>query len=882
MNSVLIPPPHRRALGVLRYHGSPFVTSQGDRLIITRVLLEGNAEADVASLPAEASSRPNVYCPFCGALGQYRLPRRAPGSIIPHFAHKEGEECVLAALESVRHRSAKWFLLEGLRGLRQWGRPLLGRVECRRCKAPYARELLRAGSWTQELEEVKDPLTGRQPDVAALDDRGGLSFFFEVHATHLVDVEKARDYDAGLMRGIEIDASLLVGEHGECLWNGREPLGQSRNSWHLEREPYEFSVCGACRTAPEGLSKLVSLIHALYRTLPENGLRLLSTAGDCMGLKGARVVAAGAEALEWAIEQPERLREKWGSAAAQVIANQTQWPAPTELLAEGFKLAEDHPWKETRLSELLTNPYAALCAVSSRKRVVADEELEVADLLAEVQGLSLNSERYAAYAGQELARALRSGHAAALTNELANWVARATRANAQEVLAHLQTLAQSGEFLVSGRWEGKSAVALKTIADLESSVSEEVHARRFRKRRLINAQRLKQLTAEQREAVEAALNYRFSIITGGPGTGKTHVVKSIVLESWSQDKGKDRKWFMAAPTNKALQRLRVMTNTYPSKARTVHAWLRREQEFKDSPPYGLIIDEASFLDIELMEQVLVLAKNVRRLVLVGDPDQLPSIGPGAVLKDLLTSGSVKSVKLSKVHRVEKGRNALIDAAHSILQGRLPLTGDGVTLRNATSDILEVAFREFEHLATEAQGRLDDVQIIAPNRDTVKTLNERIQTRFNGHRAPIPCALHLREGDRVVCVEAIPGTGLFNGLQGIIQSGSAEGLTLRVEGESEPILVAQAHVGTLTPAYAMTVHKAQGSEWAHVLIVADRLSQIFDRNLLYTAATRAQRSLSLVGPSALFEQAARQVRPRVTLLEDFVRRHSEQAPGPSTT
>jgi RecD/TraA family predicted helicase len=854
------------------------VTSRDDRLIITRVLLDEEDEADVASLPSEIGSRPRVYCPFCGSLGQYRLPRKEPESIIPHFAHAEGDECVPAALESIRHRRAKRFLLEGLQRLRQQSRPLLGLVKCRRCKEPYAREILRSGSWAQELEEVKDASTGRKPDVAALDGGGGLSFFFEVHATHLVDEEKARDYHAGSTPGLELDAFILVGEHGECLWDGTGPLGEARAGWHLEREPYNFSVCDACRTAPEGLPDLITLIHALYRSRPEKGLQLLHTAGERMWLKGSRAVLAGAEALLWAVERPEMLREKWGEAAAQVVANHAQWPAPTGLLTAGFKLREENPWKDVPLPTVLKNPYAALCKVASEKHMVVQEELEVADLLVEVQGFVLRSERYAAYAGRELVRRLQDGHAAYLAGDLAKWVARVAHADAQDVLSCLQSIARTGDFLVSGRWEQENAIALKTVADVEASVSERVRARRLHNPRPIGPQRLRKLTEEQRTAVETALNYRFSIITGGPGTGKTHVVKSIVLESWNRNKG-DR-WFLAAPTNKALQRLRVMTNTYPSKARTVHAWLRKEKDFEDNPPHGLIIDEASFLDIELMAQVLKLAKGVKRLVLVGDPDQLPSIGHGAVLKDLLASGGVKSVRLSKVHRVEKGRDALIGAAHSILQGRLPSPGEGVTLLTPETDVLEVAFREFARLATEAKGRLGEVQVITPNRETVKVLNEHIQARFNGSSPLLPCSHNLRLGDRVVCNETVYGTRLFNGLQGVIRSGSPGGLLLELEGESEPVSVAQEHVGTLTPAYAMTVHKAQGSEWAHVLIVADRPSRIFDRNLLYTAATRAQRSLTLVGTRALLALAARRVRPRVTLLADLIRKRQEQTTTPA--
>lgn len=874
--STPFPPPHPRALGVSKYEGSPYVTSRNDRLIITRVLLEGEDEAEVASLPSGAGSRPSVYCPFCGALGHYHLPRRGPESIIPHFAHAEGDECVPAALESIRHRRAKRFLLEGLERLRQQGMPLLGLVNCRRCKEPYARELLRSGAWEQELEEVKDAATGRKPDVATLNAGGCLVFFFEVHATHLVDVEKALDYDGGSTPGLELDAVMLVGEHGECLWDGTGPLAEARAGWHLERVPYDFSVCERCRTAPEGLSELVALIQALYQSQPEKGLQVLHIAGERMGLKASLVVSAGANALLWAVERPEELRVKWGEPAAQVVATQSQWPAPTALLTAGFNLREENAWTNVPLPLVLKNPYAAPCKVASEKHVVPQAELEVADLLSEVQGLALKSERYAAYAGRELVRRLQDGHAAYLAEDLARWVARIAHSDTREVLSCLQSVVRTGDFLVSGQWEQKSALALKTIAEVEAGVSERVCALRLRSHRPLGPHRLRKLTEEQRTAVETALNYRFSIITGGPGTGKTHVVKSIVLESWSRNK--DDKWYLAAPTNKALQRLRVMTDTFPSKARTVHAWLLKAKEFEENPPHGLIIDEASFLDLELMAKVLDLAKGIKRLVLVGDPDQLPSIGHGAVLKDLLSSGTVQSVRLSKVHRVEKGRDALIGAAHSILQGRLPSSDEGVTLLTPRTDVLEVAFREFARLAAEVEGRLGEVQVITPNRETVKLLNEHIQARFNGKSLPVPCARHLRVGDRVVCNENVYGTRLFNGLQGVIRSGSPEGLLLELEGESEPVPVAQEHVSTLTPAYAMTVHKAQGSEWAHVLIVADRPSRIFDRNLLYTAATRAQRSLTLVGTQALLSLAAKRVRPRVTLLADFIRNRKGQTAG----
>jgi len=857
--------PHPRALGVSKYEGSPYVTSREGRLVITRVLLEGG-EQEVSALPAErGSKRPRVYCPFCGELGKYRLPQAAPGSIIPHFAHANDEEaCVSTALETIRHRRAKEALVEGLRRLRERREPLRGRVACLRCRELFSRELLPAAGWTDESVELEDSVTGRRPDVVALSS-GDRVFFFEVCATHAVDAEKSQAYEVAGTVGVELDTHVLLDDQGEVRWTGSGPFESLRAHWHLERAPRDFSVCPNCRMAPEGLSDFVGLVSALERDLPGLRLEVLHRAAERMGLKPSQVVPIGAEALLWSVERPEFLRGSWGDATAEVIANRKDWPRPNALLAAGFKVKGTF-WDDLPLKEVLRNPYAALSQAAANKQPIPKEVLEVADLLARVQGLHLWSERLRAYAGSKLAWGLRDGHTALAIEKLASHLTLKTGSVLSEVTAWLKTVMGDGD-LLEGMSNGSAGkVALAAVAAQERQIREAILQRRKKRSTPAVVQDSRQLTEEQREAVANALKYRMSIITGGPGTGKTHVVESILMASRRENP--EAQWYLAAPTNKAVQRLRIKTNAFPWRARTIQAWLMRK-DFEENPPHGLIIDEASFLDVELTSRVLELARNVNRLVLLGDPDQLPSIGYGAVLRDLLVSEKVPAVRLRQTLRVEKGREALIAAAHAIHKGKLPAEGEGVRIATPGTDIVETVITEFSRRVGEAQDKVEHVQVLAPTKDLVKQLNERIQARFNRKGAPVPCAPWHRVDDRVVCMETVHDRGLINGLQGVVVAGTPESLLVRFEGNEDPTVVSPEDVDKVQAAYAMTVHKAQGSEWQHVIIALGRDSKFCDRNLLYTAATRARRGLTLVGLSEDIYRAVRRVKYRTTLLADLI-------------
>jgi hypothetical protein len=188
---------HPKALGYPKRAGNPFVTEVNGRLVITRVLTDWG-EADIRELPRQSGQgRPRVYCPFCGLQGKYRVPRVDSGGFTAHFAHDDGnDDCVEGALESIRHRLAKAALLAGLRHLRATCGPLRGEVACLRCRKPFVRELLGAGSWTDEREEVVDMASARRPDVLALAGTGDV-FLFEVHVRNPVDAEKCAVFEAG-------------------------------------------------------------------------------------------------------------------------------------------------------------------------------------------------------------------------------------------------------------------------------------------------------------------------------------------------------------------------------------------------------------------------------------------------------------------------------------------------------------------------------------------------------------------------------------------------------------------------------------------------------------------------------------------------------------
>jgi exodeoxyribonuclease V alpha subunit len=410
------------------------------------------------------------------------------------------------------------------------------------------------------------------------------------------------------------------------------------------------------------------------------------------------------------------------------------------------------------------------------------------------------------------------------------------------------------------------------------------------------------LSEEQRTAVVTAVTSGCFVLTGGPGVGKTTTTRAIVrcLEVLG------RSVALAAPTGKAARRLGEVVGL---EARTLHRLLGAgPRGFRHGPreplPYDVVIvDEASMLDTQLARSVVRAIGVTSQLILVGDADQLPSVGPGQVLRDILASDRLPSARLETVFR-QAARSQIVTNAHRIRQGLLPELAPPQALAQAFgllpeqalgprggrnpdadraargsagptgSDCVFVAAPPSRVAAVAAEWaavRLPrllgiapgDVQAIAPLVRVCQTLNSLLQERLNPGRGQPERphgALPLRVGDRVIQTHNNYHLGVFNGDTGtIVEIEGAARLTVDF-GDGRVVAYGAADVLDLDHAYGLTVHRAQGSEWPGVVVLASSsFGPILSRNLLYTALTRARRAVVVVGDQAAIAEAVARTR-----------------------
>jgi len=374
-----------------------------------------------------------------------------------------------------------------------------------------------------------------------------------------------------------------------------------------------------------------------------------------------------------------------------------------------------------------------------------------------------------------------------------------------------------------------------------------------------------ELTPEQSQAVVTSLRSGLCVITGGPGTGKTTVTRAIVDACQSLGK----RISLASPTGRAAKRLEQLA-AHP--ATTIHRLLVYDPfrgGFKHGPEQPLdtdvvLVDEASMLDILLARDLLRALPDHARLILVGDADQLPSVGPGNVLRDLVASRVAPVCRLTQVFRQAEGSD-IIRSAHLLNRGESPRfpkheqwlkeRGDCVWLEEEDP---EAAAERVIRTATQSLPKMGfnprEIQIITPlHRGPigVKALNERLQEALNpagpGRREVRRGETVFREGDRVLQTANNYDKGVYNGDIGFISAIDRERGLLVVEYELGRVEYGSDELEDLALAYALTVHKSQGSEYPAVVMVIHASHYIMlQRNLLYTALTRAQRMACIVG------------------------------------
>lgn len=412
--------------------------------------------------------------------------------------------------------------------------------------------------------------------------------------------------------------------------------------------------------------------------------------------------------------------------------------------------------------------------------------------------------------------------------------------------------------------------------------------------------------AQQTVGLKNALLSKLSILTGGPGTGKTTILRALV----DILKAKKVRVHLAAPTGRAAQRLSETTGGFAS---TIHRLLKYDpskggftaNEHQPLATDFLVVDEASMLDTRLAAALLSAVPSRAHLLLVGDTDQLPSVGPGNVLKNLIATDLVPVTRLNVIYR-QKGQSQIVATAHAINAGdpALPPAVGEVAAAQAWSDLTFITASDAEdclakvtQLCTEFIPRhypwfhpIKDVQILAPmHKGTagVANLNLRLQAALNpggrGLRAPLG---EYRPGDKVIQLRNNYDKNLFNGDIGAITAVDPEAGQLTADFGGDSHVFDRGELSDLAPAFAVSIHKSQGSEYPVVIVPLLKAHfMMLQRNLLYTAITRGKKKVFIVGEPAAFGMAVRnnEARDRSTHLREKLATafSSPPTPGPTT-
>ncbi|HHU12475.1 MAG TPA: AAA family ATPase [Clostridiaceae bacterium] len=459
---------------------------------------------------------------------------------------------------------------------------------------------------------------------------------------------------------------------------------------------------------------------------------------------------------------------------------------------------------------------------------------------------------------------------------------------AEEVLSH--ALADGVEGVREIELEGRTVCSFVSVTDMETDIARRIRLKLDGRQRHCDTAYVTawaesagmELSDEQTAAVAMALNHDFSVITGGPGTGKTTIIKALVELAGRQK----LKMQLAAPTGRAARRL---SEAAGREAMTLHRLLNvmpDDDILADATPAStpvrsdlLIIDECSMIDLNMFWRLLAALSTHTAVVLVGDADQLPSIGPGQVLRDILACPDVPRTELTRIYRQSED-NLIVLNAHRLNHGEpliyaqkpdspflVTFLDDDDAMVSTLERMLTGPMRTHYHISD-----LRDVQILAPmHRGSagVQNLNRRIQTLFHGGKAEGLTfgSIVFAVGDKVIqtrnnydllwqnTLTGEPGSGIMNGETGIIDAIDSDQRQVAVCFEHDRLTwLRDEDLPDLDLAYAMTIHKSQGSEYDTVCLVLGHAPPDFlTRNLIYTAFTRARTRLILFTGRRRFER-----------------------------
>ena len=398
--------------------------------------------------------------------------------------------------------------------------------------------------------------------------------------------------------------------------------------------------------------------------------------------------------------------------------------------------------------------------------------------------------------------------------------------------------------------------------------------------------------ALQADAVKNALLHKTTILTGGPGTGKTTILRALV----DILRAKKVRVHLAAPTGRAANRLSETTGGY---ATTIHRLLKFDPSkggfvANESSPLStdfLIVDEASMIDTRLASALLQAVPARAHVLLVGDTDQLPSVGAGNVLKDIISTDQVPVTRLSVIYR-QKGQSQIVTTAHAINAGdaTLPPVLSNVADAQVWSDLNFIAATDAEdcvrkviEICTEYVPEklkwphpVNDVQVLAPMHKGVAgvgNFNQQLQTALNTNRQGLRASTgEYRPGDKIIQLRNNYDKNLFNGDIGAVTSIDGIKGTMTANFDGEPQTFERNEFGDLGLAYAISIHKSQGSEYPVVIVPLLKAHfMMLQRNLIYTAITRGRKKVFLVGDPAAYAMAVRNSdsKQRITHLQQKI-------------
>ncbi|MDD3818337.1 MAG: ATP-dependent RecD-like DNA helicase [Actinomycetota bacterium] len=603
-------------------------------------------------------------------------------------------------------------------------------------------------------------------------------------------------------------------------------------------------------------------------------------------------------------EEPMKLMEVDGIGEERIKQILKSWKKHRDIrdvmislqsigISRNYALKIYNQYGDNSINVVKTNPYRL-------SEDISGIGFKIADKIALNSGIEKDSLfRIKAGLVYVLSEAEDAGHCYYPCEELIERTATFLDVEIGKLVRAITELEKEGKIVVIKNGEKK--IYLKNIYDAEKYVSKKIleilndlNLREIEDKKENIASLIEKISAEEKiildymqiKAIEKAVTEKILIITGGPGTGKSTILNFIIKIFENENK----RILLGAPTGRASKRLYETTG---KEARTIHRLLNYNPKIhkflkNEKEPVNadvVIIDEASMIDIRLMKDLLSAIRPETRVIFVGDADQLPSVGPGNVLSDMINSREIPVIRLEKIYRQE-GESLIIYNAHKVRDGEFPFIG-----KPKNNDFFFIEKNEPEkvvefilELLTKRIPRsfnydpLYDIQVLVPTNKGivgVDNLNLQIQNvlNFNNNdKKVIKSSIQYRPGDKVIQLKNNYEKDIYNGDIGIINNINTEVEELSVDFDGKIVTYSFFDLDEISLSYAISIHKSQGSEFKCVIIpLLTSHYMLLQRNLLYTAITRAKELVIIVGSKKAIGMAVNRnvVERRYTGLKDML-------------